>query len=137
MEEVEQGLGLPVDVDEDEAAPCIDANRAQAHVRRADAGPVAGVDHHLVGAVEVPLPAVVVAVELGGEAAALGDAAAAMGADVEEGADLAGGVAGDEDGFIGDVEGDELAGLAEVFLAGGDQPYAGPHPLLLAPGEFR
>src|SRR5207245_1580106 len=99
--------------------------------------PVLAVEHPRDRAVEPVLPAVEAAVELADLAAAVGEPAAAVLADVVEGLQF--GLRGPhhDDALVHDVIGDEGADPGQLLLAAGDLPDLGPDARLLEPQEVR
>ena len=133
-EVVEEGRGFGVEGGEVEAAIVVDLGDGHE-------APLGGVEFVVVGlletgdgdelAVGAVGPAVVGADEGGGVAGVgAADAVAAVSTDVEEGVNLAGGVAGDEDGVLAHVGGEEVAGVGYLGLVAEEEPAAGEDALL-------
>ena len=127
-EEVEQGLGVRIEVQEHEPAPGVRADRGDAQVG-GEVREVAGVGHLDAFAVEGIAPRVERAPEaaVGHVAGAGREARAAMEAHVVEGVDRAVVVAGHDGRLRADVVDDVVAGLGKFLFPARDLPDAGPH----------
>jgi hypothetical protein len=132
VEEVEQGLGVEVHVDEHETTPGVDADRPEREVV-GESGELLAVGHLREPAVERVRPRVVGAADrpVGERSAAIGEASAAVQARVVEADDLVGLRAYDDDRVVADRVLQEGAGPDQLFLTAGDLPYARPEPLEL------
>ena len=116
-EELRQRLGLGARVDEQERPPGVDARRQQRPVGLVEARLAIGARRGAQRAVEVVRPGVVVALDRLARAAALRQHGAAVAADVQERAQLAGTVAHDEDRDAAGVGRQERAGLGDLVGA--------------------
>ena len=138
VEEVEERLGVGVEVHEHEAAPALDAHRARARGRRASRELVA-VDDLDEPAVERVAPRVVRAADRAvGERRRSPRRGACRGAGTRCGSApiVAGRRPHDEDRLVADRVLDVVAGRGELLLAAGDLPDARPQPLELEVEEL-
>ena len=135
-DEIGQGLGRGIEGNENPALPNVEPQRGQAarcrieplrraHQRRANE--VAG---------EVVGPAMVGAAELLGVALTGRDLDTAVAAHVGEGAEPAGGIAGDDDGLVHDAHGHVVAGVRELLGAGHAEPVLHEDFVFLAPVDL-
>jgi len=115
-----------VEVDEDEIFPGVDADGDEAVVSAIEIADAIELDHAFESAVDAVSPAVIGAAKLFGAAVGFGDdSGGVVSADVEEGAELVVVAADDDEGFTGDVGGEEVAGFAELVEAAEGLPGAG------------
>ena len=120
--EIFQGRGIGVEVNEHPTLPHATANRLQPAVIEIEVFDVVHVGGADELAAQVVCPCVVWATESFEVAVAGCNFGAAVNADVVESVDLTVGIPGDDDGFTDDIKGHVIAGLLDFLDAGDSQP---------------
>jgi len=122
-EEIEEGRGLAIEIDEEEVFPDVEAHGNEAVIGAVEIADAFKFHHALEGAIVAVGPAVVRAAKLLCATFFLGnDGGGVMAADVAEGAELAVIAADDDKRFVVEVDGEELAGIFDLIEAAGDLP---------------
>ena len=121
-DEARERLGIGIEVDEDPPRPDAEPERSEAAAVGVEPLRLAHVGGADQPSGEVVAPAVIGAAEPGRVAGAGGHLDAAMGADVGEGGEGAGLVAGDDEGLAHQPVGQVVAGLGDLLDAGEADP---------------
>src|SRR5260370_1317768 len=122
-EEFAKRGGLGIEIDENEIFPGVDADGDEAILRAIEIADSIELDQAFEGAVDGVGPAVIGAAKLLGGAVGFGDdGGGVMAADIVEGAKLRVVAANDDDGFAGEVGGEEITISGDLIEAAGDLP---------------
>jgi len=138
IEEFLERHGFAVEIDEDEILPGVEADGDEAVVGAIEIADAVELDHAFEGAVDAVGPAVIGAAKLFGAAVGFGDdGCGVVSTDVEEGAESMVIAADDDDGFAGDVGGEEVAFVLELVEAADGLPGAGEDGLFFERFDLR
>ena len=137
-EEVGQGRGGGIEIDEEELLPDFDVDGDEAILLAVEIFDALKFGRAFERTIEAVIPSVVGAVKDGGLAAGIGDdGSGVMAADVVEGAQDAVMAADGDDGLTCDSGGEELAGMGELIDAADGEPVAREDGMALEFGDAR